>query len=634
MKKRIIASLALLGFYIPAITSCGGGSSEQAKLFYAYPTENLMADWDYLSEKDEYGEVIEENKEYRARDNTLRFNLMKGENESVQLIISAKQYINSFDFTLPDVTDGTNTISKDKFTVSAAWYQMVSGSNERQAFAGFYPDALIPLENYKFRRMNHIQENMNQALYFNFISDESMAAGTYKGTGVLTLDEKTYNIPFEVTIYDAVMPKKVHQKSSYLIWYEKIPLGELKNSGAEMEKKYYDFIVSKRLSPDGLPDAYESSASKFAESFADEVAYNDMIASYRFPCSTPSFNPDDKSGYIKTVKERFKPYLEALIKKNIELRDKDYKDKVNFFDKIVIYVNDEPTASSYEKVRTDDKIWYDLKIELANKLNKYSDLKESFLNMPDIVTTPYNDLLIGNEESGGVQCWCPQYQNFATKEYRDLYQSRQALDKGGNYYVDVEEGGQIVQKKGRVGGESVWWYGCMDPCSPFPSLHLDADLLNTRTIRYMQFNYKIEGCIFWSVDYYAKYTGGAETNRDIWNDPISWAHCAGDGQLVYPGVTFGIKGPITTLRLEQLLASNEEYEYLWMIQNFVNEYNKEKGTQHDVISKLEEKYFSRIYTDVICGDSDVEFNNVRLEILKLVTDMTANRDQTIEALMA
>jgi hypothetical protein len=43
---------------------------------------------------------------------------------------------------------------------------------------------------------------------------------------------------------------------------------------------------------------------------------------------------------------------------------------------------------------------------------------------------------------------------------------------------------------------------------------------------------------------------------------------------------FGVDGPITTLRLESLLASSEEYEYLWMIDGKVQEYNDVHNTEH------------------------------------------------------
>lgn len=633
MKKTFLISLALLGICVP-LASCGEAKdTEIAKLFYAYSSENLMGDWDYLSEKYEDGEIIEENKKYRNRDHTLRFSLMKGENEGVQLIVNAKKYINEFDFILPSVSDGTHTISASNFSVAAAWYQMVSGSNERGAYSGYYPDALIPLVNYKFRRMNHIEKDRNQSIYINFVSTEDMIPGTYTGVGTLSLDGQVFDIPFEVTIYDAVMPKEVHQKSSYLIWYDQIPLGELENSGPLMDLTYYNFIVSKRLTPSEIPPALENDPESFAENFAQLVAYNDAITTHRFPVQTSFVSFDNKTDYTIAVTAKFKRYLQALINKNLEIRDADPLDDVDFFKKIFLYVDDEPSASSYDKVKTDDQIWYELKKELAPQLNRYPDLKESFLNMHNLVTTPLNDNLYGNTEEGGVSCWCPQYSQFATAEARANYAARKALPKDGNYKVKITTATGVIEKQGRVGGEDVWWYGCMDPSSPFPSLHLDADLLNTRTIRYMQYDYDISGCLFWNVCYYSKYSGGSTSGRDIWYDPISWARCAGDGQLVYPGVTYGIDGPITTLRLEQLLASSEEYEYLWMIEQGVNEYNEEHGTEYNAREKLQQKYFSRIYHDMICGNDHALFNDVRIELLKLVTKMSNNRDAAVEELV-
>ena len=109
----------------------------------------MISDLDYLDDDPDH-EI------YENRDNTLRFSCIKNENEGVQLMISTESFINSFDFELPDVTGPNGTISKDNFSVSVAHYMNVDFSNERYALSGFYPDALIPLYNYKFRRLNRV----------------------------------------------------------------------------------------------------------------------------------------------------------------------------------------------------------------------------------------------------------------------------------------------------------------------------------------------------------------------------------------------------------------------------------------------------------------------------------------------
>ena len=286
----------------------------------------------------------------------------------------------------------------------------------------------------------------------------------------------------------------------------------------------------------------------------------------------------------------------------------------DLFKKLYFYIDDEPSAASYDLVKFHDKTIFDVKKALAPQLSAYPDLYESFTHIKNIVTTPYNDQLVATNDEGGVQTWCPQFQNFQTKAQRELYKQRQASSD-------------------RDFGENVWFYGCMDPKGAYPSYHLDAPLIKARIIPYLEYNYGIEGQVYWNICYFSKYTKGFTTSIDIWNDPITWSNCAGDGQLVYPGVTYGIDGPITTLRMESILASNEEYEYQWLIEQKVNEYNTQKGTSYNV-RELLQKYYKRLYKNVIAYDSDEEFDAVRLELLDVLETLNHDLDAGMAKLLA
>ena len=559
----------------------------ESHIWSAYSTENLLSDRDYFD-----GE--ERNEMYAKRDKTLRFSCLKNENEGAQLMITAADYINSFDFELPDVTGTSGTISKDCFSVSAAYYLNIDYSNEKTAASGYYPDALIPLANYKFRRMNYIDKGRTQALYINLKTEKNTPAGEFKGTGKLTLDGKSYDIPFEVKVYNAELPDAVHQNSAFGIWYDQITYGERENTGSEMEQTYYDFIVSKRISPREIPTAYTSSIDKFIEYYVDKVAFNDKIASIRLPITqTINFVSD-----VNTI-------LDKLIKKNLELIAQRSDPNINLFKKVFFYIDDEPYPDTYDLVRYHDKTIYDAKQTLKSQLDSYPSIKESFIRIPNVVTREFTNELVATETKGGIQTWCPLISYFQSVESRELYNTRQASTSD------------------RSCGEHVWWYTCCDPQSPYPNYHLDSSLMLARVYNYMEYSYGIEANLFWSVNYYSKYSRGETLRRDIWNDPISWQLCAGDGQFVYPGYTFGIYGPITTLRLENTLAGNEEYEYLWMINQKVEEYNSLNGTSL-VTNNLLQKYYSRLFENVIIKTDNENFEVVRAELLSLIEKLYSN----------
>ena len=575
------------------LVGCNKKATSNSKIWFAYSTENLIGDHDYFEEENE--------NIYEDRDKTLRFSCLKNENEGVQLMITAKEYISSFDFILPDVSGPNGTISKDHFSVSAAYYMNIDYSNEKMALSGYYPDALIPLSNYKFRRMNFIDKDRNQALYINLKTDADTKAGEYQGVGKLILDDEKIDIPFEVKVYDATLPNAVHQNSAFGLWYDQIVNGEMDNAGPEMDEAYYDFLVEKRISPREMTPAITSSFDEFVDSFTEKVAKNERVASARLPIDGYNFS-----------KANVRDILQKLIDKNIALREEG-DNKTNLFEKTFFYIDDEPYPDVFDLVRHHDKVIFDAKKALCDQLNEYPDLYESFTRIPNVVTREYVSELVATNDKGGIECWCPLITFFQTEENRELYKQRQASND-------------------RDFGEHVWWYICCDPVSPYPSYHLDADTIHSRILRYMQYDYEIEAQIFWNTCYYSKYSRGDTLQRELWRDPISWQLCAGDGMLMYPGYTFGIFGPITTLRMENILAGNEEYEYLWMIDQKVQEYNQSNGTNY-VTNELLQKYYSRLFTNVITNTDTENFEEVRFELLNLVESLYKDVNQGMEILM-
>ena len=597
MKKNIILNIALIAI-CASLTSCNKKeTTDSYKIWYAYSTENLISDMNYFDDEPEH-EI------YKNRDKTLRFSCMKNENEGAQLMISTNSFINSFDFELPDVTGPNGTISKDHFSVAAAYYMNVDYSNERYALSGYYPDALIPLYNYKFRRLNFIEENRNQALYINLKTTKDTPAGEFSGVGKLHLDNDVIDIPFEVTIYDVVMPDEVHQHANFGLWYDEISNGEKKNANSEMNMIYYNFLLEKRIAPMDFPNEKKINYDMFIDNYIELVVKNEKNAGIRLPVVWSNYSTS-----------RVYDILDKMVAKNISLRN-DGDTSINLFDKCYFYIDDEPSAAQYELVRGHDKDIYDAKVSVAKSYNlavDYPDIYASLMQVPNVVTREFNPELVATEDCGGIQTWCPQMHHFQTEQARQTYLDRQ---------VSTD----------REGGEHVWWYTCIDPQSPYPNYHLDANTMLSRVISYLQYDYNIEATLFWNVCYYSKCTYGAVGPRDLWNDPISWETCASDGMLVYPGYTFGIKGPITTLRLENLLAGNEEYEYLWMINEKVQEYNAAHNTSY-VTNTLLQKYYSQLFTNMIIGlDIDL-FEDVRIQLLQVLEALNANLDNGMEMLI-
>lgn len=598
-----MSALALAACGKPAVSSVSSSSSSnhdslssdgssiiatsQAKIWSAYNTENLMQD-------NTYG---------LTRNAGLSFDAAKGEGESAQLMITANEKISSFSFLMGKVSDGAgHSIAAKSFDVYAEWYVSNEVSNEADAYLGYYPDALIPMSAYVAKKQNVIGKGQNQGIWVVANIPSDATAGTYTGSGELTLDGQTYQIPLSLRVRDVALPEEVHTQSSFLIWYYQIAMGEGdENATDAMKRAYYNTLVSHRIMPDRLPD--DDGSETWLEDYVDNVAGNPAVSSYRL--NVP--NSQTSSTAVRNL-------LTQMIERNIYLRENG-NSTIDLFKKAYFYVNDEPTGTTYADVRNNDLIFTNVKKSLAPKLAAYPDLQKSLLSIKNIVTTPFNEALVGSDSVGGVQTWCPQFTEFNSSVLREKYASR-----------------QVVSNTQRAYGENVWWYGCIDPASPFPSYHTDANLINSRLLSWMQFDYGVEGNLYWDVCYYQKYlSNGNLVSRDVWTDPNTYRDCNGDGQLLYPGSTYGLKAPISTLRLESIREGNEDYEYFWMIDEKVKAYNAAHATSLSTLALLK-SYFEGLFTDMKPINAPELFASKRSALLDLLEAIEKDSDSAIAGL--
>lgn len=541
--RKNATKLISLGLLTLVVTSCSSGNGnpdpyliDKVDLFSAYAHENLRSDFDYFNSSDSY----------KNRGTTLKFNLLKGETDGAQLIMHARENISSFNLEMvnPLTNKNGDVIANTNVTFFAEWYQHVKTSIEPVSIfkRGNYPDALIPLDAYIAHQKDYVKANANQGIYVNLETPRDAASGVYSGLAKLTVDGISYDIPLEATVHSLAIPEEVHFEGSFLIWYDQIPLGEKENTTNEVMDNYFNTVVSKRISPDQLPPYATADANTWAEQIYTKVATNPKITRSRFPVTYTNYSEDN-----------IRKYFKALAKKQDELLAKG--DATDMFKKMYFYIVDEPSSGDFNHLRDVDSTIYKVKKEYAAKYTSYPALYNSIIHINNCVTSPFNPAIVADETTGGVQTWCPQFDNFHSEANRQMYKERQESNL-------------------REGGEQVWWYGCLSPRGYYPSYHLDATSIYQKVLPLMQYAYNIQTMIYWNVCYYSKYeASGTQSARDVWYDPITWAGCAGDGSLLYPGYDYDLKNPISTLRFENILQGNESYEYLYMLNEFVNKYN-------------------------------------------------------------
>lgn len=168
--------------------------------------------------------------------------------------------------------------------------------------------------------------------------------------------------------------------------------------------------------------------------------------------------------------------------------------------------------------------------EMYPRVKSYEDILRTIApDVQHVVTIHPLEVLYGT-----VRTWCPHITLFDPA----IAAERQAL------------------------GEHVWWYPTGHPYL------IDDDLLGTRLLSWMQRRYHVESILYWATTYWPS---------DPWQGPAFAPDEHGNGYLVYPATPYNIEGPVGTVRLEAIRDGLEDYEYLWLWEQRMQEVAKRLG---------------------------------------------------------
>jgi len=222
-----------------------------------------------------------------------------------------------------------------------------------------------------------------------------------------------------------------------------------------------------------------------------------------------------------------------------------------WLDKAFIYWFDEPSESQYPYLH-----------------KGFNKLKEYCPDITRMITKHVDAGLIG-----GPNLWCPisnEYNHERAEERRKF-------------------------------GERFWWYVCTGPKAPYTGLFLDHPAPEMRIWLWQTFQRHINGILVWQCNYWTSGTAYPDSKhpQNPYEDPMSWTSGYGtpsgkkvpwgngDGRFIYPPVAAAsgdpaepvLEGPVDSIRWEQLRDGIEDYEYLTILRQKLEQRRSSLGPE-------------------------------------------------------
>lgn len=156
-------------------------------------------------------------------------------------------------------------------------------------------------------------------------------------------------------------------------------------------------------------------------------------------------------------------------------------------------------------------------------------------------------------------------------------------------------------------GRKFWSYLMCWPKEPHLNLFIDSYAINMRMWLWISYKYHLEGILIWKINQWDGANGAAPEGilQNIWEDPMTYKSGYGtpygsapefgngDGMLMYPpnrnpntDKSKFLTGPVPSIRLEILRQGLEDYDYMIMLENCINEAKPEQNKLVEKARKL------------------------------------------------
>ena len=524
--------------------------------------------------------------DYYTENPVLDVKLAKNESEGVQLMITPEEDVAYYNVSVSDLSDNAGHTISDVEVYAEFYVKLTKHTNPNSVRPlGYYPDALIPMEVSKKSGENKIGAGQNQAVYINVTTSKNTPAGKYYGTATLTLNEKEHSIPIVATVWDFVVPTENHARSTFNLMQEYMIGGQLDNT-VETYQKTVDYLLNYRITTTEMA-SWEYNLDDWIK-VIKEYAADPRVTSY-------NVHGDGTVGMTR---------LKACIENSTP--------ELNLVDKAYFYLLDEPfTMMEEAKRRHDNKI--DELIALANSYSEeelagYGLTREDIMGVEVLIT-----MTASIDTIDGLRTYAPLVSDFNTQSMRDMYE-----DFRQNPYL-----GKNNELAGTDYG-TTWWYVCVHPYEPYVNFNIDMDLNASRALLWMQYDYDIEGLLYWGTAMYVETTSSIDTingavTGDVYNKANGvYTGANGDGYLLYPGAKYGLDEFFPSIRLMSIKDGFEDYEYLYMLENLYNQAISEYGITDLDFDTMMRSFYDSIYTGTVANEDFEAVLQAREKVAQMI----------------
>lgn len=382
-----------------------------------------------------------------------------------------------------------------------------------------FPDMLVPFSSID------LQQNENNILWFSIKTPYDTFEGIYSGqitfqyyTG-WTIESLQINI--NLNIWNFTIPRQRHLRTSIGAYWENTE--KIENFANHRVSDYGTLMYCTLSRSEFETNSYYTCLLNETNQWEFRWDYWDAWTQYKLNMGMNAFNIPYPLGIhndrVPIVVDEFQMqlYEEFLKQVVVHLKDKEWINYsyIYFIDEFQLFIPAGYTRQSY----------FEIIEEFARRIDQAAP------EIKIMTTVPPTDEL--SFLFPYVDIFCPVGRDRNKEQWDDRLRN----------------------------GIEMWFYMCVGPESPYPNSHLYNRLYEPRVLLWQAWLYNVHGFLYWSAD--ASYHGRYGIAYNGYGD--GWFTYNRNGQT------------IDSLRWENYLEGQEDYEYIWLINATLNYLEEHPG---------------------------------------------------------